>query len=467
MADRGSGRVLVVEDDEALRELLLEEIEDRGLAARGAGSAEEARELLGDWEADVVVTDIRLPGASGRDLLRWGAALPEGPDFLLITGFGTVKEAVECLRAGASDFLTKPLDLDHLNAALERILEVRRLRGRVAEFTELLDDTEFHGMVGRSQPMRRLYGRIARVAQADGPVLVVGESGSGKELVARAIHEESPRSARNFVAVNCAGIPAELMESELFGHVEGAFTGARRARRGLFEEADGGTLMLDEIGEMPQPMQAKLLRVLEDGRVRPIGGNREREVDIRILAATNRDLRDDVRDGRFREDLYFRLETFTLELPPLRERGDDLDLLLAYFLRLFTTRADKRVTGFSAPAMKRLHRYPFPGNVRELRNVVERAVTFATDDTIGEDALPARVRAAPSAADEAHHAGLPAPLLSDTDDVLPTLAEIELRYIRYVLERAGGNKRRAAALLGIARRTLYRRLADDAEDESE
>ncbi len=466
MTDREAGRVLVVEDDEALRGLLLQEVEDRGLISRGAGSAEEARELLEDWPADVVVTDIRLPGASGRDLLRWGAALPDGPDFLLITGFGTVRDAVECLRAGASDFLTKPLDLDHLNAALERILEVRRLRSRVAEFSRLLDDAEFHGMVGRSAPMRRLYDRITRVAGADGPVLVVGESGTGKELVARAIHDESPRSARSFVAVNCAGIPAELMESELFGHVEGAFTGARRARRGLFEEAGGGTLMLDEIGEMPQAMQAKLLRVLEDGQVRPVGGNREREVDVRIVAATNRDLRDDVRDGRFREDLYFRLETFTLELPPLQQRGDDLDLLLAHFLRLFSARAGKRITGFSAPAMKRLHRYPFPGNVRELRNVVERAVTFATDETIGEDALPERIRAVdPSATRRAADAGLPPTILADSDDVLPTLADVQQRYIRYVLDRVGGNKRRAAALMGIARRTLYRRLAAASEDE--
>lgn len=453
--------VLVVEDDEALRTLLREEIEDRGLTARGAGSAEEAREVLEEWAADVVVTDIRLPGASGRDLLRWGTALPDGPDFLLITAFGTVKEAVECLRAGASDFLTKPLDLDHLAAALERILEVRRLRRRVAEYSELLGDAEFHGMVGRSAPMRRLYERIRRVAPADGPVLVVGESGTGKELVARAIHAESPRSQARFVAVNCAGIPEDLLESEFFGHVEGAFTGARRARRGLFEEADGGTLMLDEIGEMPAGMQAKLLRVLEDGRVRPVGGNRERDVDVRIVAATNRDLRDDVESGRFRQDLYFRLETYTLELPPVRERGDDLDLLLAHFLGLAAARAEKPVRGFSAPAMRRLHGYRFPGNVRELRNIVDRAVTFATEDIIQESELPERVRASTGGTRGSGDQELPDPILREDDDVLPTLKEVELRYIRHVLDRTGGNKRRAAALLGVSRRTLYRRLDGD------
>ncbi|MFW5950598.1 MAG: sigma-54-dependent transcriptional regulator [Gemmatimonadota bacterium] len=456
-------RVLVVEDDEALRSLLVEEVGDRGLTVRGTESAESARDILEDWPADVVVTDIRLPGASGRDLLRWGAALPDGPDFLLITAFGSVREAVECLRAGASDFLTKPLDLDHLAAALERTLEVRRLRHRVREFTELLDDGEFHGMIGRSESMRQLYDRIMRIAPAEGPVLIVGESGAGKELVARAIHEESARSRARFVAVNCAGIPQDLMESEFFGHVEGAFTGARRARKGLFEEASGGTLMLDEIGEMPAAMQSKLLRVLEEGQVRPVGGNREREVDVRIIAATNRDLREDVSSGKFREDLYFRLETFTLRVPPLRERGDDLDLLLAHFLSVFSARAGKRVRGFTAPAMRRLHRYPFPGNVRELRNVVERVVTFATDDLIGEEDLPERVRE--HVARSTPGPDVPEPLLRQDDDVLPTLKEVEQRYIRYVLERVDGNKRRAAALLGIARRTLYRRLDDEANQE--
>lgn len=460
MADPERGRILVVEDDEALRTLLVDEIEERGLEAREAGSAEAARELLAEWPADVVVSDIRLPGASGRDLLRWGAALSDGPDFLLITAFGSVREAVECLQAGASDFLTKPLDLDHLAAALERILETRRLRRRVAEFAELLDDGAFHGMVGRSRPMQKLFDRVTRIAAADGPVLVMGESGTGKELVARALHAESPRGQRRFVAVNCAGVPEDLLESEFFGHVEGAFTGARSARKGLFEEADGGTLMLDEIGEMSAPLQSKLLRVLEDGRVRPVGGNRERTVDVRVVAATNRDLREDVETGRFREDLYYRLETFTLSVPPLRDRGDDIDLLLSHFLALVSARTDKPVRGFSAPAMRRLHRYPFPGNVRELRNVVERGVAFASGEQIREEDLPDRVRRHTGGVSSPEDAALE-PLGIEDDDVLPTLREVEHRYIDYVLDRVDGNKRRAAALLGIARRTLYRRLEND------
>lgn len=455
-------RVLVVEDDDALRALLVAEAEDRGLDVRGAGSAEAAREVLAEWPADVVVTDIRLPGAPGTDLLRWGVSQPEGPDFVMITGFGSVREAVECLRAGAADFLTKPLDLDHLAASLERVLEVRSLRRQVAEYREVLGEAPFHGMAGRSAAMVGLFERIARISGAEGPVLIVGESGTGKELVARAIHAESDRSGGRFVAVNCAGIPEELLESEFFGHAEGAFTGARRARRGLFEEANGGTLMLDEIGEMPPGLQAKLLRVLQDGRVRPVGSNREREVDVRILAATNRDLEADVRAGRFREDLFFRLQTFTLTVPPLRDRGDDRDLLLAHFLGIHALRAGKDIEGFSAAALRRLRRYPFPGNVRELKNVVERAVTFATGRQIEEGDLPDRVRAG-SAPTAESGVGLPAGTVLDSDDVLPTLREVERRYIRYVLERVGGNKRRAAALLGIARRTLYRRLEDVAE----
>jgi two-component system, NtrC family, response regulator AtoC len=459
MSDR-RGRVLIVEDDAALRRLLVSEVEDRGLEVRGAPTAESARELLDEWPADVVVSDIRLPGASGRDLLRWGVAVPDGPDFVIITAFGSVREAVECLQAGAADFLTKPLDLDHLGAALDRVLELRLLRRQVAEYREALGEPDFHGMVGRSEPMRELFSRVGRIAGADGPVLVVGESGTGKELVARAIHAESPRAQRPFVAVNCAGIPEHLLESEFFGHVEGAFTGARRARRGLFEEADGGTLMLDEIGEMPAGLQAKLLRVLQDGRVRPVGSNREREVDVRIVASTNRDLQDDVASGRFREDLYFRLETFTLEVPPLRERGGDLDLLLAHYLNLHALRAGKKLDGFTVGAMQRLQRHTFPGNVRELRNVVERAVTFATGPLVEEEDLPDRVRAA-KGGDTARESGLPDGLLRPGDDMLPTLREVERRYIDHVLDRVDGNKRRAAALLGIARRTLYRRLEED------
>jgi two-component system, NtrC family, response regulator AtoC len=390
-------RVLVVEDDGALAGLLVEELEDAGLAVRSAGTAEEARTMLAEWPADLVVSDIRLPGADGLELLSHVRGLHAAPAFLVITGFGTVRQAVECLKAGADDFLTKPLDLEHLRLSVSRALETRRLRREVMRFRELVARDGFHGMIGRSRAMRVLFDQVRSLARGHGPVLVVGESGVGKELVARAIHAESERSAGPFVAVNCAGIPETLLESEFFGHTKGAFTGAGAARKGLFEEADGGTLLLDEIGEMPASLQAKLLRVLQDGRFRPVGGSRERRVDVRVVAATNQDLESAMREGRFREDLYFRLETFVLRVPPLRERGGDLELLAAHFLQRFSVQLGKPVRGFSADALALIRRHPFPGNVRELQNAVERAVTFADGPTVHVRHLPARARAGAAA----------------------------------------------------------------------
>jgi two-component system, NtrC family, response regulator AtoC len=302
--------VLVVEDDPGLRELLRNELEDAGYEVRVAAHAEQARELLGDAMPQLVISDLRLPGASGRDLLGHCRSLVEPPGFIMITAFGTVEQAVDALKIGADDFLTKPLRLDHLRLAVARVLEGRRLRYELSQCRTLLDDGDFHGMVGRSLPMRQLFDAIRQIAPLAGPVIVSGESGSGKELVARALHAESTRRLAPFVPVNCAAMPPDLMESELFGHARGAFTGATQQRQGLFVEADGGTLLLDEIAEMQPDTQAKLLRVLEDGRVRPLGSDREVSVDVRLVAATNRDLEADVQAGRFREDLFFRLEAF-------------------------------------------------------------------------------------------------------------------------------------------------------------
>jgi two-component system, NtrC family, response regulator AtoC len=308
-------------------------------------------------------------------------------------------------------------------------------------------------------PMRLLFEQIRKVANARGPVLILGESGSGKELVARAIHNESSRSDGPFVPVNCAGIPEHLVESEFFGHAAGSFTGARNSREGLFAEAEGGTLLLDEISEMPLFLQAKFLRILQDGKLRRVGENRESEVDVRILGATHRDLESEVRAGRFREDLFFRLETFTLRIPPLRERGEDVELLAARFLHRFSLVQEKAAPEFSDDALARIAAYPFPGNVRELRNAMERAVTFATGPRISAEHLPARIRNHPAG-------GRPEIPESDDDagreaDIFLPLAEIERRHIRRVLDRVGGNKRRAAAILGIGRGTLYRKLGED------
>jgi DNA-binding NtrC family response regulator len=307
--------------------------------------------------------------------------------------------------------------------------------------------------------MRVLFDRICQVARADGPVLIGGESGTGKDLVARAIHAESARSNEPFLAVNCAGIPAELMESEFFGHAEGAFSGADRARRGLFREAQGGTLFLDEIGEMPLSLQAKLLRALQDGQVRPVGAEREHQVDVRLVAATNHDLFERVRAGEFREDLYYRLEAFQLEVPPLRERGEDLEMLAMQFVGRFAAARQRPARSLGNEALMLIRDYRWPGNVRELSNAMERAVTFCEGREIEAAHLPQRLRRA--TVDSTESQSDPLETMLDEGGMLPTMEELRGRYVRYVLDRVDGNKRRAAALLGVGRRTLYRWLDED------
>jgi DNA-binding NtrC family response regulator len=310
--------------------------------------------------------------------------------------------------------------------------------------------------------MQMLVQQIRQLAAARGPVLIVGESGTGKELAARAVHMESPAAKGPLVVLNCAGVPSELLESELFGHMAGAFTGASKQRKGLFAEAHGGALFLDEISEMPLAMQAKLLRVLQDGKVRPVGSNREMDTDVRIIAATNRDLEEEIAAGRFREDLFYRLETFTLRVPPLREREDDAALLAAGFLHRYNARLNRNVRGFSDDALDLLRSYSFPGNVRELQNAVERAVTFCRGNWVTPEDFHGRMRREETSAQEMDlgSGGVSAESCLLNGNTLPSLEELKGRYMRYVLEQCGGNKRRAAALLGIGRRTLYRYLGD-------
>ncbi|MBK1671825.1 sigma-54-dependent Fis family transcriptional regulator [Ectothiorhodospira shaposhnikovii] len=457
------GPVLVVEDDRAHRELVMDELRDAGLVVCGAEDVDGAKKRLSDGSIVLVISDLRLPGEDGLALLNHCQQLPLSPAFIMLTAFGTIPQAVEALKQGADDFLTKPVDLDHLVIRARRVLQNRQLQVEVQRYRELLQAEDFHGLIGNSPPMQALYEQIRRIARASGPVLVTGESGTGKELVARAIHEESDRSGGPFVAINCAGIPGELMESELFGHEAGAFSGAREARRGLFAEAHGGTLLLDEIGEMPMAMQAKLLRLLQDGRVRPVGGNREIVTDVRVVAATNRDLESMIRSRLFREDLFYRLETFRLQIPPLRDRGQDIDRLVARLLARFSTAMDRNIRGISPEALGCLRRYDFPGNVRELTNLMERAVTFCRGDTIEVGDLPERLN--PVRADSAE-GGKGLSVWND-DEPLPTLAEVESRYIHWVLKRLDGNKRQAARVLGIGRRTLYRRLGEADEAASD
>ncbi len=456
-------RIMVVEDDSALAELLVEELESEGYVASAFGSAETAVAEIDAVEPDLVVSDLQLPGADGLALVEHLRGREPAPAVLMISAFGTVDRAVAALKAGADNFLTKPLDMDHFLLSVKRLLEYRRLYQQARELEETYDSSAFHGIEGRSPAMRGLIERIRKIAGADGPVLVSGESGTGKDLVARAIHAESDRSDKPFLAVNCAGIPADLLESEFFGHAAGAFSGAEQARPGLFREADGGTLFLDEIGEMPQALQAKLLRALQDGRVRPVGADREYQVDVRLIAATNVDLMEKVSAGEFREDLYFRLEAFELSVPPLRDRGEDLELLAMRFLLRFAHARQRPARTLSAAALRRMRAYPWRGNVRELRNAMERAVTFCEQAEVGPEHLPERIRTEPAAAGAETSPGIPPALLEG--DVLPTLNELRQRYIHHVLERVDGNKRRAAALLGVGRRTLYRWL-DEPEADS-
>lgn len=449
-------KILVVEDDDALRKLIEEEFVDAGLLVRVAPDAENALETLHHWAPDIVISDLRLPGADGMWLLSRIREMEPTPGFIIMTAFGTIPQAVEALKNGADDFLTKPLDFDHLHLCVQRTLETRRLRKDVQRFRQLLGSTDFHGIIGRSAAMRSLFATLKQVARASGPVLITGESGTGKDLAARAVHLESPRRDKPFIAVNCAAIPAQLQESEFFGHTAGAFTGAGSSRKGLFSEAEGGTLFLDEIGEMPVELQAKLLRILQDGMVRPVGANRETRVDVRIIAATNKDLKKQVSQGQFREDLYFRLETFSLIMPPLRQRGEDLDLLVGRFLNLLSAKMGRDVPELSSSALKLLQGYSFPGNVRELRNALERAIAFCSGGEILPSCLPERIRRK-----QQEHTG------NNSSDMfealirkgeLPTLEEMGNRYTSYVLSRFGGNKRRTAQVLDICRATLYRRL---------
>ncbi len=457
-------RVVVVEDDRDLNLMLVEELAGRGWEVRAGRSAEAGYRLAGEFRPDLVVTDLQLPGADGMQLLESLLRLPRAPSVLMITAFGTVERAVAALKAGADNFLTKPLDIDHFLIACERLVEHRRLRDRLENRDDGIDAPGFHGMLGNSPAMLELFDQIRRVARADGPVLITGPSGSGKEKVARALHAESHRAGKPLVVVNCAAIPSELMESEFFGNVAGAFTGAERDRAGLFREADGGTLFLDEISEMPPALQARLLRALQDGRIRPVGAEYEEQVDVRVIAATNRELSARVESGEFRADLYFRLETFQIEVPPLSARADDLEMLAQRFLLEYAENTGRPARRLDDRVLASLRSHDWPGNVRELNNVIERAVTFCNGEVVTVSDLPQRLRrsrgeagkggATNSAAD-----ALPAELIEG--DMLPSLDEVRSRYIRYVLGRTGGNKRRAAALLGVGRRTLYRWL--DAE----
>ncbi len=444
--------ILVVDDQPDAAELLCALLRRRGYLATAVTSGQECLEHLQTHSADVVLTDVQMPGMSGIELC---AALRERhPDLLpmVITGHGDFETAIAAIRAGAYDLITKPVKIDAVEVSVSRALAYLTLKREVKRLRTAGDrEPAVDGIAGDSPVIRAMVEMIHRVSDSDASVLITGETGTGKELVARALHELSPRREQPFVAVNCAAMPASLLESELFGHVRGAFTDAKQDRAGLFVRAAGGTILLDEIGEMPIEMQVKLLRVLQQRTVRPVGGNEEIPFDARVITSTNRDLDTEVAEKRFREDLYYRINVVQIAVPPLRDRSGDVLTLAQHFVDQIASRTRKPVRGISAAAARLLVDYDWPGNVRELENCVERAVALCRLDEITIDDLPAKVR---------EHESTRMVIATVVPSELITMVELERRYTRYVLDVTRGNKTRAARILGIDRRSLYRRLEE-------
>jgi DNA-binding NtrC family response regulator len=447
-----NGSVLVVDDDVDTAQLLRDGLRRRGLSVNSVHSAQECLARLATDAVDVVVTDIYMTDMTGLELCE--QIRQRHPDVLsiVITGQSTLENAIGAIRAGAYDFILKPIKLDTLAVAVGRALAHLLLLRELRHLRAVVEGEPPDGIAGNSPAIRETIEMVRRVSGSDATVLITGESGTGKELVARAVHRLSARRDQPFVAVNCAAMPAPLLESELFGHVRGAFTDAKTSRPGLFIQAGGGTIFLDEIGEMPAEMQVKLLRVLQERTLRPVGGDEEMPFQARVLAATNRNLEVEVEQRRFREDLFYRINVVTLHVPPLRARAGDILLLAQHFLIRIATRIKKPVRGFSEPAARMLLDYDWPGNVRELENCIERAVALCRLDEVTVDDLPTKVQ-------EFHAKRIVIPTgVSGSPDAMITMEEMERRYVRQVLEAVRGNKTHAARILGIDRRSLYRRL---------
>lgn len=457
-----AGRILIVDDERSMCETLEAGLVPRGFETQWTTSGTEALEWLAVREVDVVLTDLNMRGLNGLDLCaRIVANRPDIP-VVVITAFGSFDTAVAAIRAGAYDFITKPVKIDALVLALERALAHRSLREEVKRLRQMVVDTSrFEEVLGESAAMRRVHELLGRIADTDTSVLITGESGTGKEIVAKALHRCGRRSGGPFVAINCAAMPEALLESELFGHVRGAFTDARAPHTGLFVQASGGTLLLDEIGDLPLALQPKLLRALQERRVRPLGGNEDLPFDVRLIATTNRDLETAIEERTFREDLYFRINVIHLALPPLRARGTDILLLAQHFLAHYAAQTEKRVTGLAPATAERLLAYSWPGNIRELRNCIERAVALTQFEQLAVDDLPEKIRA---------YRRSHVLVTSNNPTELVSLEEVERRYILQVMDDVGGNKTLAAQVLGIGRKTLYRKLerygaATDGEDD--
>jgi DNA-binding NtrC family response regulator len=445
--------ILVADDDAVARDLLAEVLTREGYRVRAAAGGAEAIRLAESEVFDVALIDLRMPDVDGLGVLARIRQLDPAPPVFILTAFAAMETAIDAIRHGAYDYLSKPFRVDEIKLAVRRVLETERLVRENREFRqELQSRFGMERLIGQSPEMVDIYRLVARVAGLDTTVLVQGETGTGKELVARAIHYASPRAERPFVAIDCAALPENLFESELFGHERGAFTGAVGSRRGLLETADGSTCFFDEIGELPLGLQAKLLRVIQERVLRRVGGNEPMAVNLRLIAATNRDLRKRVEEGTFREDLYYRLNGVTITMPPLRDRGADIPLLAHEFMQRYAAAAGKPLEGFAPEALRLLSGYRWPGNVRELEHAIERAVALARSAVILPEDLPPEIHA-----DTVRPPELPARRM--------TLDEVRRWYVATVLEETGGNKVRAAELLGIDRRTLYRILEREEEAE--
>jgi DNA-binding NtrC family response regulator len=449
-----SGRVLVVEDNETERRAISQLLKSDGYTVFGAESADKALGYLED-NIDVVVSDLHMGDVSGLDLLNlWKKQRPD-TEFILITGHSSVNSAVEAMKAGAFDYVTKPINMDELTLSIKRAVDGLQKDKEIDHLRRRLDQKfGLDQIVGQSKPMKEVFAKIQRAAPVDSTVMILGESGTGKELVAQALHHNSPRKRGPFVAVNCAAVPATLVESELFGHVKGAFTGATDRRMGRFEQADGGTLFIDEIGDFEIGLQAKLLRVLETLMVTPVGGHEDRKVNVRVLAATSRDLRTMVEEGTFREDLFYRLNVVQITLPPLRQRSDDIPILVEHFLKEITENKHTAPKRVSPEVLRRLSAYRWPGNVRELRNALESMMVLADGELLTENDLPERVLQ--SASENLSPREMPTGL---------TMEELEKLAITKALDHCGGNRTHAAGKLGISVRTLQRKLSQYALEQ--
>ncbi|MCS7173417.1 MAG: sigma-54 dependent transcriptional regulator [Armatimonadetes bacterium] len=438
-------RILVVDDEEPIRGLVRQILEREGFEVETASDGPTGLEKATSGEFDLILLDVRIPKKDGMTVLREIREVDPDAVVMIITAYASIEQALEALRAGAYDYIPKPFKRDELLVRVRRALDYERLRAENRRLHEELRRTfKFEGIVGTSPKMREALRIAAAVASTDATVLIYGETGTGKEVLARSIHYQSHRAQGPFVAINCGAIPETLLETELFGHEKGAYTGAIQSRVGKFEAASGGTIFLDEVGDMSPAMQVKLLRVLQERTIERVGGNRPIKVDVRVIAATNRDLRQAIREGSFREDLFYRLSVIPIHLPPLRERLEDIPILAQHFLERYRERYRKNVRGFSPQAQRKLRRYPWPGNVRELEFCIERAVILCTGEEITAQDLW---------------------LQEEEEDRFPTLAEVERRHILHALEEARGDLARAAALLGIGVPALRRKVGEHRLEE--